>query len=181
MYRYADASRCSRRNFLCFEESCRDLTQRPVRVDEKCLWREFSVFPYDGINTPDTVSQQYPELTKLCLRYFAQDKNTDSFRKQQAVPRFFSFRRFILENLRFLYRRPFQQFFPRADIRFVYFNKSVDKYINLTNRLLRRFYRGFSNDLENVRNSLLCVIILSNNPCQKQRQEFSLNFQKYSI
>ena len=50
-----------------------------------------------------------------------------------------------------------------------YFNKSVDKYINLTNRLLRRFYRGFSNDLENVRNSLLCVIILSNNPCQKQR------------
>ena len=25
-----------------------------------------------------------------------------------------------------------------------YFNKSVDKYINLTNRLLRRFYRGFS-------------------------------------
>ena len=51
----------------------------------------------------------------------------------------------------------------------VYFNKSVDKYINLTNRLLRRFYRGFSNDLENVRNSLLCVIILSNNPCQKQR------------
>ena len=44
-----------------------------------------------------------------------------------------------------------------------------DKYINLTNRLLRRFYRGFSNDLENVRNSLLCVIILSNNPCQKQR------------
>ncbi|WP_418411821.1 hypothetical protein, partial [Alistipes finegoldii] len=34
-----------------------------------------------------------------------------------------------------------------------YFNKSVDKYINLTNRLLRRFYRGFSNDLENVRNS----------------------------
>ena len=89
------------------EESCRDLTQRPVRVDEKCLWREFSVFPYDGINTPDTVSQQYPELTKLCLRYFAQDKNTDSFRKQQAVPRFFSFRRFILENLRFLYRRPF--------------------------------------------------------------------------
>ena len=97
----------SRRNFLCFEESCRDLTQRPVRVDEKCLWREFSVFPYDGINTPDTVSQQYPELTKLCLRYFAQDKNTDSFRKQQAVPRFFSFRRFILENLRFLYRRPF--------------------------------------------------------------------------
>ena len=94
-------------NFLCFEESCRDLTQRPVRVDEKCLWREFSVFPYDGINTPDTVSQQYPELTKLCLRYFAQDKNTDSFRKQQAVPRFFSFRRFILENLRFLYRRPF--------------------------------------------------------------------------
>ena len=107
MYRYADAFRCSRRNFLCFEESCRDLTQRPVRVDEKCLWREFSVFPYDGINTPDTVSQQYPELTKLCLRYFAQDKNTDSFRKQQAVPRFFSFRRFILENLRFLYRRPF--------------------------------------------------------------------------
>ena len=103
MYRYADAFRCSRRNFLCFEESCRDLTQRPVRVDEKCLWREFSVFPYDGINTPDTVSQQYPELTKLCLRYFAQDKNTDSFRKQQAVPRFFSFRRFILENLRFLY------------------------------------------------------------------------------
>lgn len=88
MYRYADAFRCSRRNFLCFEESCRDLTQRPVRVDEKCLWREFSVFPYDGINTPDTVSQQYPELTKLCLRYFAQDKNTDSFRKQQAVPRF---------------------------------------------------------------------------------------------
>ena len=62
-----------------------------------------------------------------------------------------------------------------------YFNKSVDKYINLTNRLLRRFYRGFSNDLENVRNSLLCVIILSNNPCQKQRQEFSLNLQKYSI
>ena len=181
MYRYADAFRCSRRNFLCFEESCRDLTQRPVRVDEKCLWREFSVFPYDGINTPDSVSQQYPELTKLCLRYFAQDKNTDSFRKQQAVPRFFSFRRFILENLRFLYRRPFQQFFPRADIRFVYFNKSVDKYINLTNRLLRRFYRGFSNDLENVRNSLLCVIILSNNPCQKQRQEFSLNLQKYSI
>lgn len=107
MYRYADAFRCSRRNFLCFEESCRDLTQRPVRVDEKCLWREFSVFPYDGINTPDTVSQQYPELTKLCLRYFAQDKNTDSFRKQQAVPRFFSFWRFILENLRFLYRRPF--------------------------------------------------------------------------
>lgn len=53
--------------------------------------------------------------------------------------------------------------------RHVYFNKSVDKYINLTNRLLRRFYRGFSNDLENVRNSLLCVIILSNNPCQKQR------------
>lgn len=52
---------------------------------------------------------------------------------------------------------------------FYYFNKSVDKYINLTNRLLRRFYRGFSNDLENVRNSLLCVIILSNNPCQKQR------------
>lgn len=104
MYRYADAFRCSRRNFLCFEESCRDLTQRPVRVDEKCLWREFSVFPYDGINTLDTVSQQYPELTKLCLRYFAQDKNTDSFRKQQAVPRFFSFRRFILENLRFLYR-----------------------------------------------------------------------------
>ena len=51
----------------------------------------------------------------------------------------------------------------------VYYNKSVDKYINLTNRLLRRFYRGFSNDLENVRNSLLCVIILSNNPCQKQR------------
>ena len=51
----------------------------------------------------------------------------------------------------------------------LYFNKSVDKYINLTNRLLRRFYRGFSNDLENVRNSLLCVIILSNNPCQKQR------------
>lgn len=51
----------------------------------------------------------------------------------------------------------------------VYFNKSVDKYINLTNRLLRRFYRGFSNDWENVRNSLLCVIILSNNPCQKQR------------
>ena len=51
----------------------------------------------------------------------------------------------------------------------IYFNKSVDKYINLTNRLLRRFYRGFSNDLENVRNSLLCVIILSNNPCQKQR------------
>ena len=50
-----------------------------------------------------------------------------------------------------------------------YFNKSVDKYINLTNRLLRRFYRGFSNDLENVRNSLLCVIILPNNPCQKQR------------
>ena len=50
-----------------------------------------------------------------------------------------------------------------------YFNKSVDKYINLTNRLLRRFYSGFSNDLENVRNSLLCVIILSNNPCQKQR------------
>ena len=105
--RYADAFRCSRRNFLCFEESCRDLTQRPVRVDEKCLWREFSVFPYDGINTPDTDSQQYPELTKLCLRYFAQDKNTDSFRKQQAVPRFFSFRRFILDNLRFLYRRPF--------------------------------------------------------------------------
>ena len=55
--------------------------------------------------------------------HFAQDKNTDSFRKQQAVPRFFSFRRFILENLRFLYRRPFQQFFPRADIRFVYFNR----------------------------------------------------------
>ena len=107
IYDNADAFRCSRRNFLCFEESCRDLTQRPVRVDEKCLWREFSVFPYDGINTPDTVSQQYPELTKLCLRYFAQDKNTDSFRKQQAVPRFFSFRRFILENLRFLYRRPF--------------------------------------------------------------------------
>ena len=79
MYRYAEAFRCSRRNFLCFEESCRVLTQRPVRVDEKCLWREFSVFPYDGINTPDTVSQQYPELTKLCLRYFAQDKNTDSF------------------------------------------------------------------------------------------------------
>ena len=50
-----------------------------------------------------------------------------------------------------------------------YLYKSVDKYINLTNRLLRRFYRGFSNDLENVRNSLLCVIILSNNPCQKQR------------
>ena len=27
--------------FYVFEESCRDLTQRPVRVDEKCLWREF--------------------------------------------------------------------------------------------------------------------------------------------
>ena len=58
---------------------------------------------------------------------------------------------------------------PNVQFIFVYFNKSVDKYINLTNRLLRRFYRGFSNDLENVRNSLLCVIILSNNPCQKQR------------
>lgn len=59
--------------------------------------------------------------------------------------------------------------FPLSGDRTKYFNKSVDKYINLTNRLLRRFYRGFSNDLENVRNSLLCVIILSNNPCQKQR------------
>lgn len=63
----------------------------------------------------------------------------------------------------------FSKFYPGNLPRPIYFNKSVDKYINLTNRLLRRFYRGFSNDLENVRNSLLCVIILSNNPCQKQR------------
>lgn len=47
----------------------------------------------------------------------------------------------------------------------VYFNKSVDRHINLTNRLLRRFFRGLSNDLENVLNSLLCVTISSNNPC----------------
>ena len=46
-----------------------------------------------------------------------------------------------------------------------YFNKSVDRHINLTNRLLRRFFRGLSNDLENVLNSLLCVTISSNNPC----------------
>ena len=62
-----------------------------------------------------------------------------------------------------------------------YFNKSVDRHINLTNRLLRRFCRGLSNDLENVRNSLLCVSILSRDPFQIQRYEFSLNLQKYSV
>ena len=55
-----------------------------------------------------------------------------------------------------------------------YFNKSVDRHINLTNRLLRRFFRGLSNDLENVLNSLLCVTISSNNPCQdKHNNKFS--------
>ena len=63
----------------------------------------------------------------------------------------------------------------------IYFNKSVDRHINLTNRLLRRFCRGLSNDLENVRNSLLCVSILSRDPFQIQRYEFSLNLQKYSV
>ena len=68
-----------------------------------------------------------------------------------------------------------------AGIGLVYFNKSVDRHINLTNRLLRRFCRGLSNDLENVRNSLLCVSILSRDPFQIQRYEFSLNLQKYSV
>ena len=56
----------------------------------------------------------------------------------------------------------------KASGRKYYFNKSVDRHIDLINRFLRRFCRGLSNDLENVRNSLLCVTILSNNPYQVQ-------------
>lgn len=58
-----------------------------------------------------------------------------------------------------------------------YFKQSVDRCLNLINRILRRFCRGFGNDLENVRNSLHCVTILSNNPYFAQRYENLFGFQ----
>ena len=46
----------------------------------------------------------------------------------------------------------------------IYFNKSVDKNTNLTNRFLRGFRRCNGNDLETAQNALFCVTVLSNNP-----------------
>ncbi len=57
-------------------------------------------------NTPDTISQRYPEQIKLCLRYFTQDKNTDSYRKRQAMSRFLRARQFMIGGLYFVLRTP---------------------------------------------------------------------------
>lgn len=45
-----------------------------------------------------------------------------------------------------------------------YFNKSVERNTNLTNRFLRGFRRCNGNDLETAQNALFCVTVLSNNP-----------------
>lgn len=58
-----------------------------------------------------------------------------------------------------------------------YFNKSVERNTNLTNRLLRGFRRCNGNDLETAQNALFCVTVLSNNPYSIQIYENSLKWQ----